>query len=235
MKRRAARGYGLLVCRDVARLLEQPWTRLLHRLAATGQRIAEAVGKRFVKLQLELGGRTRLMSATMPTPLGAGNRSPTCHVHPGQAAVGERIYCTRRSTTSSSLLRKTVAGSHGDPTREDTYMAPSRRAPARRAGSAGGRLHPQGRPCWRAASGASAPATVRRHVLSTVDPHHGPDARESFGPVIGIHKCAATRAVRFDERHALCPDRRLVHTRRGACQRILRRCGRQRLLNCATA
>jgi acyl-CoA reductase-like NAD-dependent aldehyde dehydrogenase len=45
---------------------------------------------------------------------------------------------------------------------------------------------------------------------------------ESFGPVIGIQKVARRRrGGEADERHALRPDGRRLHARRGARQRML--------------
>jgi acyl-CoA reductase-like NAD-dependent aldehyde dehydrogenase len=58
-------------------------------------------------------------------------------------------------------------------------------------------------------------------VLTNVDHTMEVMREESFGPVIGIQKVAATRKRCADERHALRPDRRRLHARRGAGARIL--------------
>jgi acyl-CoA reductase-like NAD-dependent aldehyde dehydrogenase len=67
---------------------------------ATGRRIAQAVSGRFIKLQLELGGKDPTYVATMPTRRLRPSRWPTapCTTPARAAARSSASMCTRRST-----------------------------------------------------------------------------------------------------------------------------------------
>lgn len=161
---------------------------------ATGQRIAEAVGKRFVKLQLELGGKDPTYVCDDADPKAAAESlADGAMYNTGQSCCSvERIYVHEQIHDAFvDHFVRTVRGlKRGDPMSEDTYIGAITRAPqldvldrqvadAQRKGAdllLGGRKAP--------GPGNWYEATVM------VDVDHDMDImrEESFGPVIGIQK-----------------------------------------------
>jgi len=164
----------------------------------TGRRIAQALAGRFVKLQLELGGKdpTYVCDDADPT-LAAQSLADGAMYNTGQSCCSvERIYVHEKVHDAFvAAFVQTVKGYKlGDPMAEDTYIGAITRAPqlavleaqvadakakgarlllggAREAGPFGG----QGN--WFAPT-----------VMSQVDHTMALMREESFGPVIGIQK-----------------------------------------------
>lgn len=179
---------------------------------ATGQRIAEAVGKRFVKLQLELGGKDPTYVCEDADPKAAAESlADGAMYNTGQSCCSvERIYVHER--IHDDFVRHfvdTVRGfKRGDPMAEDTYLGAITRAPqleilerqvadAQAQGAqllVGGRRG-DGPGNWFEAT-AFAGATHAMEIMR----------EESFGPVIGIQKVSGDEeAVRLmnDTRYGL--------------------------------
>jgi acyl-CoA reductase-like NAD-dependent aldehyde dehydrogenase len=179
---------------------------------ATGQRIAEAVGKRFVKLQLELGGKDPTYVCEDADPKAAAESlADGAMYNTGQSCCSvERIYV--HETIHDDFVDafvKTVAGFRmGDPMREDTYIGAITRAPqldvleaqVDDAIAKGATLLVGGE--RRIGDGNWFDATVLTNVDHTMDLMR----EESFGPVIGIQKVGGdAEAVRLmnDTRYGL--------------------------------
>lgn len=179
---------------------------------ATGQRIAEAVGKRFVKLQLELGGKDPTYVCEDADPKAAAESlADGAMYNTGQSCCSvERIYVHER--IHDDFVRHfvdTVRGfKRGDPMAEDTYLGAITRAPqleilerqvadAQAQGAqllVGGRRG-DGPGNWFEAT-VFAGATHAMEIMR----------EESFGPVIGIQKVSGDEeAVRLmnDTRYGL--------------------------------
>lgn len=179
---------------------------------ATGQRIAEAVGKRFVKLQLELGGKDPTYVCEDADPKAAAESlADGAMYNTGQSCCSvERIYVHER--IHDDFVRHfvdTVRGfKRGDPMAEDTYLGAITRAPqleilerqvadAQAQGAqllVGGRRG-EGPGNWFEAT-VFAGATHAMEIMR----------EESFGPVIGIQKVSGDEeAVRLmnDTRYGL--------------------------------
>jgi acyl-CoA reductase-like NAD-dependent aldehyde dehydrogenase len=195
---------------------------------ATGKRIAEAVGARFVKLQLELGGKDPTYVCEDADPKAAAESlADGAMYNTGQSCCSvERIYVHER--IHDDFVRhfvETVRGYRmGDPMHEDTYIGAITRAPqlavldrqvadAQRKGAdllLGGR------------KGAGPGNWYEPTVLVKVDHTMEVMREESFGPVIGIQKVAGDdEAVRLmnDTRYGLTAG---VYTRDEArARRIL--------------
>lgn len=179
---------------------------------ATGQRIAQAVSGRFLKLQLELGGKDPSYVCEDADPkVAAESLADGAMYNTGQSCCSvERIYV--HEAVHDAFVEhfvETVRGyRRGDPMSEDTYIGAITREPqlavldqqvadAQRKGAdllVGGRKGPR--------PGNWYDATV----LVNVD--HGMEImrEESFGPVIGIQKVAGDEeAVRLmnDTRYGL--------------------------------
>jgi acyl-CoA reductase-like NAD-dependent aldehyde dehydrogenase len=166
---------------------------------ATGQRIAEAVGKRFVKLQLELGGKDPTYVCEDADPVAAADSlADGAMYNTGQSCCSvERIYVHEKIHDDFvDAFVKTVSGFRmGDPAREDTYIGAITRAPqldvleaqVDDAIAKGATLLVGGE--RRIGDGNWFDATVLVNVDHTMDLMR----EESFGPVIGIQK------VRGDE------------------------------------
>jgi acyl-CoA reductase-like NAD-dependent aldehyde dehydrogenase len=163
---------------------------------ATGQRIAEAVGQRFVKLQLELGGKDPTYVCEDADPKAAAESlADGAMYNTGQSCCSvERIYVHEKIHDAFvEHFVNTVRGfRRGDPTREDTYIGAITRAPqlevldrqvadAQRKGAdllLGGR------------KGAGPGNWYEPTVLVNVNHEMDVMREESFGPVIGIQKVA---------------------------------------------
>lgn len=179
---------------------------------ATGQRIAEAVGKRFVKLQLELGGKDPTYVCEDADPKAAAESlADGAMYNTGQSCCSvERIYVHER--IHDDFVRHfvdTVRGfKRGDPMAEDTYLGAITRAPQLEilerqvadAQAQGAQLLVGGR--RGEGPGNWFEATVFTGVTHAMEIMR----EESFGPVIGIQKVAGDEeAVRLmnDTRYGL--------------------------------
>ncbi|MBK6005735.1 aldehyde dehydrogenase family protein [Ramlibacter ginsenosidimutans] len=179
---------------------------------ATGQRIAEAVGKRFVKLQLELGGKDPTYVCDDADPKAAAESlADGAMYNTGQSCCSvERIYVHEKIHDAfvDHFVRTVRGFTRGDPMSEDTYIGAITRAPqldvldrqvadAQRKGAdllLGGRKAP-GPGNW-----------YEPTVMVDVDHDMDIMREESFGPVIGIQKVSGDdEAVRLmnDTRYGL--------------------------------
>jgi acyl-CoA reductase-like NAD-dependent aldehyde dehydrogenase len=179
---------------------------------ATGVRIAQAVGSRFVKLQLELGGKDPTYVCDDADPqASAQSLADGAMYNTGQSCCSvERIYVHEKIHDAFvDAFVETVKGFKvGDPMREDTYIGPLTRAAqldvldaqVADAKAQGATLHTGGHRLlgpgnWYAPT-----------VFSKA--HHGMALmkEESFGPIIGIQQVAGDEeAVRLmnDTRYGL--------------------------------
>lgn len=179
---------------------------------ATGLRIAHTLGPRFVKLQLELGGKDPTYVCDDADPVAAAQAlADGAMYNTGQSCCSvERIYVHERIHDAFvAAFVETVQGFKvGDPMSEATYIGPLARAAqmdvldaqVADAKAQGAQLHTGGHRLpgpgnWYAPT-----------VFSNV--HHGMALmkEESFGPIIGIQKVAGDEeAVRLmnDTRYGL--------------------------------
>lgn len=176
-------------------LLEQPVDGVFFTGShATGQRIAQAVGQRFVKLQLELGGKDPTYVCEDADPKAAAESlADGAMYNTGQSCCSvERIYVHEKIHDAFvDAFVETVKGyKMGDPASDDTYIGAITRAPqlevlARQVEDAqarGATLLLGGK------KGASRGNWFEPTVFTNVN--HGMELmrEESFGPVIGIQK-----------------------------------------------
>ncbi|MEY4711589.1 MAG: hypothetical protein RIS88_1039 [Pseudomonadota bacterium] len=194
---------------------------------ATGQRIARAVGDRFIKLQLELGGKDPTYVCDDADPKSAAESlADGAMYNTGQSCCSvERIYVHEKIHDAFvAHFVETVRGFRmGDPLSEDTYIGAITRAPqlqvlqaqvddARAKGGTlllGGKIRP-GPGHW-----------FEPTVFSNVNHRMDLMREESFGPVIGIQKVSGDdEAVRLmnDTRYGLTAG---VYTPDGARARRL--------------
>jgi len=181
-----------------AALLEQPVDGVFFTgSAATGARIAAAMGPRLVRLQLELGGKDPTYVADDADPKAAAESlADGAMYNTGQSCCSvERIYVHER--IHDAFVEAFVASVRGfklgDPTREDTYIGPITRAPqlavlegqVADALARGATLLIGGHRIER--SGHWFEPTVFRDVDHTMALMR----EESFGPIIGIQKVAS--------------------------------------------
>lgn len=199
---------------------------------ATGQRIAQAVGSRFVKMQLELGGKDPTYVCEDADPKAAAESlADGAMYNTGQSCCSvERIYVHEKVHDAFvAAFVDTVKGYKlGDPTAEDTYIGAITRAPqvavleaqVADAKAKGAKLHTGG-------ARANGPFGGRGHwfeptVFTNVDHRMEVMKEESFGPIVGIQKVASDEeAVRLmnDTRYGLTAG---VYTRDAArAQRVL--------------
>ena len=179
---------------------------------ATGQRIAERVGSRFIRLQLELGGKDPTYVCEDADPNAAAESlADGAMYNTGQSCCSvERIYVHERIHDAFvTAFVEAVRGFRvGDPLSEDTYIGAITRAPqldvldaqvadAKARGAVlhcgGGRLPGPGN--WYAPT-----------VFSNVDHTMALMREESFGPIIGIQQVAGDEeAIRLmnDSRYGL--------------------------------
>jgi acyl-CoA reductase-like NAD-dependent aldehyde dehydrogenase len=188
---------------------------------ATGARIAQAVGSRFIKLQLELGGKDpAYVCDDVDVKTAAESLADGAMYNTGQSCCSvERIYVHAKVHDAfvAHFVETVKACKVGDPMDEDTYIGAITRAPqlgvldaqAADAKAKGAQLltggHRLGGPGnWYA-------PTVFTNVNATMELMR----EESFGPIIGIQKVASDEeAVRLmnDTRYGLTagvytPDR----------------------------
>lgn len=179
---------------------------------ATGQRIAQAVGARFIRLQLELGGKDPTYVCDDADPRAAAESlADGAMYNTGQSCCSvERIYVHERIHDAFlAAFVETVQGFEvGDPMSEDTYIGAITRsaqldvldaqvADARAKGAVlhlgGHRLPGPGN--WYAPT-----------VFGNVDHRMTLMREESFGPIIGIQKVKSDEeavALMNDSRYGL--------------------------------
>jgi len=195
---------------------------------ATGARIAQALGSRFVKLQLELGGKDpAYVCDDADAKAAAASLADGAMYNTGQSCCSvERIYVHEKVHDAfvAHFVDAVNGFKVGDPMREDTYIGAITRAPqldvldaqVADARAKGGTLHTGGHRI--AGPGNWYAATVFSHVDHTMELMR----EESFGPVIGIQKVGGDEeAVRLmnDTRYGLTAG---VYTPDGArAERIL--------------
>lgn len=195
---------------------------------ATGQRIAQAVGPRFVKLQLELGGKDpTYVCEDVDVKAAAESLADGAMYNTGQSCCSvERIYVHEQ--VHDAFVRHFVAAVQamrmGDPMDEATYIGAITRAPqldvleaqVEDAIAKGATVLVGGQ--RRIDAGNWFEATVLVNVDHTMDVMR----EESFGPVIGIQRVRDDgEAVRLmnDTRYGLTAG---VYTRdEGRARRIL--------------
>jgi acyl-CoA reductase-like NAD-dependent aldehyde dehydrogenase len=193
---------------------------------ATGTRIAQTVGSRFIKLQLELGGKDPTYVCDDADPKAAAESlADGAMYNTGQSCCSvERIYVhVKVHDAFLAAFVQTVKGfKTGDPMREDTYIGPITRAQqldvldaqVADASAKGALLHTGGHRLpgpgnWYAPT-----------VFSNVNHSMELMREESFGPVIGIQMVSGDEeAVRLmnDTRYGLTagvytPDRDRAQT-----------------------
>ena len=177
--------------------------------AATGAKIAAAVGPRMIRLQLELGGKDPTYVAEDADPKAAAESlADGAMYNTGQSCCSvERIYVHERIHDAFvDAFLATVAGfKSGDPTKDDTYIGAITRAPQLEileaqvadALAKGGMLRTGGHRTPGPGNGFEPTVvTGANHDMLLM-------REESFGPVIGIQKVAGD-----DEAVALMNDTR---------------------------
>jgi acyl-CoA reductase-like NAD-dependent aldehyde dehydrogenase len=179
---------------------------------ATGVRIAQAAGSRFIKLQLELGGKDpTYVCEDVDVKAAAESLADGAMYNTGQSCCSvERIYVHESVHDAFvSHFVETVKGFRvGDPMHEDTYIGAITRAAqldvldgqVADAKARGAKLLTGGHRL--AGPGQWYAPTVFTHVDHTMELMR----EESFGPVIGIQKVAGDEeAVRLmnDTRYGL--------------------------------
>src|SRR6478735_524054 len=160
----------------------------------TGQRIADAVGKRFVKLQLELGGKDPIYVCDDADPkAAAASLADGAMYNTGQSCCSvERIYVHESIHDAFfEAFVQTVQGfKTGDPMSDDTYIGAITRAPQLKvladqvadAQARGAHLMLGGR------AGSGPGHWFEPTVFTHVNHSMALMREESFGPVIGIQK-----------------------------------------------
>jgi acyl-CoA reductase-like NAD-dependent aldehyde dehydrogenase len=163
---------------------------------ATGQRIAQVVGPRMMKMQLELGGKDPTYVCPDADPvIAAQSLADGAMYNAGQSCCSvERIYVHEAIYERFvEVVVETVRGfKMGDPMQEDTYLGPLTRsaqmavlqAQVADARSRGARLLTGG-------ARAAGPFGGRGHwfeatVLDRADHSMALMRDESFGPIVGI-------------------------------------------------
>ncbi|MDE2094541.1 MAG: aldehyde dehydrogenase family protein [Burkholderiales bacterium] len=161
---------------------------------ATGVKIAQAVGPRFIKLQLELGGKDpTYVCEDADVQAAAESLADGAMYNAGQSCCSvERIYVHERIHDAFvAAFVDTVRGFKlGDPTREDTYIGAITRAPqldvleaqVADAEAKGATLRLGG------ARLAKPGNWFEPTVFTEVDHTMALMREESFGPIIGIQK-----------------------------------------------
>ncbi len=161
---------------------------------ATGAKIAQLASRRFIKMQLELGGKDPVyVSEDVDVAAVAASTADGAFYNTGQGCCSvERLYVHEKIYTQFvDEFLKTVRGlKSGDPTQDDVYIGPLTRAPqievlekqVADAIEQGAKLLCGGK--RQGSSGQYFEPTVLTHV------HHRMEVmrEESFGPIIGIQK-----------------------------------------------
>ena len=179
---------------------------------ATGARIAQDLGGRLVKLQLELGGKDPTYVCEDADPQAAAQSlADGAMYNTGQSCCSvERIYVHEKIHDAfvDAFVQSVQGMKAGDPMNEDTYIGAITRAPqldvlqaqVADALALGATLHTGGKRL--PGSGNWYAPTV----FSNVDHRMALMRQESFGPLIGIQKVAGDQeAVRLmnDTRYGL--------------------------------
>lgn len=161
---------------------------------ATGARIAQEVGPRMTKLQLELGGKDpTYVCEDVDVAAAAAALADGAMYNAGQSCCAvERIYVHARIHDAfvAAFVKEVQGFRVGDPSNEDTYLGPLTRAPQldvleRQVADAkdkGAKL---------LLGGARLPAPgnwFQPTVFTHVDHSMEVMREESFGPIIGIQK-----------------------------------------------
>jgi acyl-CoA reductase-like NAD-dependent aldehyde dehydrogenase len=194
-------------------LLEQPVDGVFFTGShATGRRISQALAGRFVKLQLELGGKDPTYVCDDVDPKAAAESlADGAMYNTGQSCCSvERIYVHEKVHDAFvAAFVETVKGMRrGDPMSDDTYIGAITRSPqldvldaqVADAKAKGAKLLAGG------ARAAGPGNWFEATVFSNVDHRMELMREESFGPVIGIQKVAGdAEAVRLmnDTRYGL--------------------------------
>jgi len=159
---------------------------------ATGKRIADAVGKRMVKLQLELGGKDPIyVCDDVDVKAAAAGLADGAFYNTGQSCCSvERIYVHERihDVFVEAFVAAVRGFRRGDPTDDMTYIGPLTRAPqvevlesqVKDAVSKGAKLVAGG------ARVKGAGNWFEPTVLTAVTHEMAVMRDESFGPIIGI-------------------------------------------------
>lgn len=161
---------------------------------ATGRRISQAVGHRFIKLQLELGGKDPTYVCEDADPEAAAESlADGAMYNTGQSCCSvERIYVHEAIHDAFvDAFVKTVQGyRRGDPMSEDTYIGAITRAPQLQALEAQvADAKARGANLLTGGSAAPGPGNwFEPTVFSDVNHEMELMREESFGPVIGIQK-----------------------------------------------
>jgi acyl-CoA reductase-like NAD-dependent aldehyde dehydrogenase len=188
---------------------------------ATGSRIAQTVGSRFMKLQLELGGKDPTYVCDDADPrAAAASLADGAMYNTGQSCCSvERIYVHEKVHDAfvSAFVETVKDFKTGDPMREDTYIGPLTRAAqldvldahvadanAKGARLLTGGLRLPGPGNWYSPTVFSG----ANHTMELMK-------EESFGPIIGIQQVASDEeavALMNDTRYGLTagvytPDR----------------------------
>ena len=161
---------------------------------ATGAKIAQTIGARFIKLQLELGGKDpTYVAEDADVKIAAESLADGAMYNAGQSCCSvERIYVHERIHDAFvAAFVETVRGfKRGDPASEDTYIGAITRAPqldvldaqVADALAKGATLQIGGR------RGVAPGNWFEPTVFTEVDHSMELMREESFGPVIGIQK-----------------------------------------------
>jgi acyl-CoA reductase-like NAD-dependent aldehyde dehydrogenase len=161
---------------------------------ATGLRVAQAVGPRFIKLQLELGGKdpTYVCDDADPVAAAASLADGTMY-NTGQSCCSvERIYVHEKIHDAFvAAFVETVKGFKvGDPMSEETYIGPLTRAAQLEVLEAQV-ADAKGRGATLHTGGHRLPGPGNWYAPTVFsNAHHGMSLmkEESFGPIIGIQK-----------------------------------------------
>lgn len=163
---------------------------------ATGRRIAQAVGNRFIKLQLELGGKDPTYVCDDADPKAAAESlADGAMYNTGQSCCSvERIYVHEKIHDAfvAAFVDTVKTFRRGNPESEDTYIGAITRAPqldvldaqVKDATAKGATLLAGG------ARGAGPGNWFDATVFSGVNHSMELMREESFGPIIGIQKVA---------------------------------------------
>jgi acyl-CoA reductase-like NAD-dependent aldehyde dehydrogenase len=196
-----------------AALVEQPVDGVFFTgSVGTGKRIAEAVGKRLVKLQLELGGKDPIyVCDDVDVKAAAAGLADGAFYNTGQSCCSvERIYVNDRIHDAfvEAFVAEVRGFRRGDPTDEATYIGPLTReaqldvleAQVKEAVRKGAKLHTGGQR-------VKGPGNWFEPAVLTEVTHDMAVMRdESFGPIIGIMRARDdAEAVRLmnDTRYGL--------------------------------